>query len=178
MHLADKGHTDLLEAAALLAARGRRIEWLLAGTGALFSAIEARARALGLDGQVRLLGRRTDVPSLLRQVDLVVHPSWAEGFPNVVLEAMCAARPVVATRVGGCVDLVDDDSGRLVEPHQPHALADAIDALLSDPAALRALGASGRRVVERRFSLERMSVTVEALYTRLLAGARPISISA
>jgi glycosyltransferase involved in cell wall biosynthesis len=171
MHLPDKGHGDLLEAAALLRARGRRLQWLLISDGVLRSGLEERARALGLAEEVRFLGRRGDVPAILSRVDLVVHPSWAEGFPNVLLEAMCARRPVVATRVGGCPEVVSDDTGRLVEPRQPSRLADAIDELLADPAGARELGRRGRRVVEARYSLDRMSDSVEDLYARLVRRA-------
>jgi glycosyltransferase involved in cell wall biosynthesis len=166
MHLPDKGHGDLLEAAARLAARGRRAQWLLVSDGALRAQHEERARALGL--AVDFLGRRDDVPRILRRVDLVVHPSWAEGFPNVVLEAMCAGRPVVATRVGGCPELIDDDTGLLVEPRQPEALADAVEQLLSQPKRAQKMGERGRRRVEERYSLDRMSASVQSLYESLL----------
>jgi glycosyltransferase involved in cell wall biosynthesis len=171
MHLPDKGHADLLEAAALLRARGHQLEWLLISDGALRPKVEERARALGLAEAVRFLGRRTDVPAILTRVDLVVHPSWAEGFPNVVLEAMCAARPVVATRVGGCPELVTDETGRLVEPRQPAQLADAVEAVLADPERARELGRRARRRVEQRYSLDRMSRAVEDLYAGLLPAA-------
>jgi glycosyltransferase involved in cell wall biosynthesis len=172
MHLPDKGQGDLLNAAAILQTHGRRVQWLLVGDGALQPQHEENARALGLS-EVHFLGRRTDVPRVLARADLVVHPSWAEGFPNVVLEAMCAGRPVVATRVGGCPELVNDETGILVEPRQPEALADAIDALLGDPEQARALGAAARRFVESRYSLDRMSATMTALYDRLLAPSAP-----
>jgi glycosyltransferase involved in cell wall biosynthesis len=168
MHLPDKGHGDLLDAAARLHARGRRAQWLLVSDGALRPQHEQHARELGIADSVHFLGRRADVPSLLATVELVVHPSWAEGFPNVLLEAMCAARPVVATRVGGCPELVTDgDNGILLPPRQPAALADAIERLLADPARARDMGRRGRAAVEARFSLERMTATVEGIYQQL-----------
>jgi glycosyltransferase involved in cell wall biosynthesis len=173
MHLADKGHGDLLEAAALLAARGRRAQWLLVSDGALRPSFEARARALGLGDDVVFLGRRDDVPSLFAAADLLVHPSWAEGFPNAVLEAMCARRPVVATRVGGCAEvMIDGETGLLVEPRRPVELADALERLFVNPARARAMGERGRATVEGRFSLDRMSATVEDIYAQLATDGR------
>jgi glycosyltransferase involved in cell wall biosynthesis len=170
MHLPDKGHADLLDAAARLAQRGVRAEWLIPSDGVLRATLEERARSLGLEGDVRFLGRRGDIPAILEAADLVVHPSWAEGFPNVVLEAMCASKPVVATRVGGCPELIDDgESGWLVEPRRTDALAAAIAHALADPARARAMGRRGRARVEREYSLDRMTATVDGIYSALLA---------
>jgi glycosyltransferase involved in cell wall biosynthesis len=177
MHRPDKGHDDLLRAAALLKQRGRRAHWLLVSDGALRAALQADARALGLDDDVLFLGRRDDVPSVLVRSDLVVHPSWSEGFPNAVLEAMCAARPVVATRVGGIPEvMVDGDTGLLVDPHAPEALAAALERLLDDPLAAHAMGLRGRRRVESVYSLDKMCRAVERIYEALAlpsAGAAP-----
>jgi glycosyltransferase involved in cell wall biosynthesis len=169
MNLPDKGHGDLLGCAARLAARGRTIEWWLASDGPLRRQWEERSRALGLQGAVRFLGRRDDVPALLAAADLVVHPSWAEGFPNVVLEAMCAGRPVIATRVGGAPELVlHGTTGVLVEPRRPVELADAVERLILDPPLQTRMGRLGRRHVETRFTIERTRVKTEALYESLL----------
>jgi L-malate glycosyltransferase len=172
MSLPDKGHGDLLDAAARLKQRGVRAHWLLVSDGVLRGELEARARRLGLGDDVSFLGRRADIPAVLARVDLVVHPSWAEGFPNVVLEGMCAARPVVATRVGGTPEVVvDGETGLLVERQRPAALADAIERLLAAPDVARRMGRRGRRRVERVYSLRTMCATVEALYERLTGGA-------
>jgi glycosyltransferase involved in cell wall biosynthesis len=169
MHRPDKGHADLLQAAAMLRQRGCRAQWLLVSDGALRPQLEAQARALGLDGDVHFLGRRHDIPSVLVRCDVVVHPSWAEGFPNAVLEAMCAARPVVATRVGGVPEvMIDGDTGLLVEPRAPERLAAALERLLADPAAAHTMGLHGRRRAESVYSLDRMCRTVERMYEALV----------
>jgi glycosyltransferase involved in cell wall biosynthesis len=169
MHIADKGHADLLTAAALLKERGVAAQWLLLSDGALRPELEARARLLGVAGEVHFLGRRADVASVLARVDLLAHPSWAEGFPNVVLEAMCASKPVVATRVGGVPEvLVDHETGVLVEPRQPAQLAAAITRVLGDPQAARVMGVRGRQRAQSVYSLERMCATFEDLYARLV----------
>ena len=172
MHLPDKGHADLLEAAALVKQRGLRAQYILVSDGALRSSLEDKARALGLDGDVFFLGRRDDVPSVLVRADVVAHPSWSEGFPNAVLEAMCAARPVVATRVGGIPEVMTDGvHGLLIEPQRPSELADALERLLADPLGAHVMGLRGRQHVESLFSLDRMCRTVEGLYDSLVPSA-------
>lgn len=169
MNLPDKGHSDLLRAASLLQARGHRLQWLLVSDGKLRRGLEEQARALGLGDCFHFLGRRPDVPSILARVDLLVHPSWAEAFPNAVLEALGAGLPVVATRVGGCSELVvDGATGRLVPPRQPEMLASAIEDVLANAAASAEMGRHGRQLVERHFSLERMNARVERIYQSLL----------
>jgi glycosyltransferase involved in cell wall biosynthesis len=86
----------------------------------------------------------------------------------VILEAMSAARPVVATRVGGAPELVQRDSGILVEPRRSSELADAIDRMIADPAAARVMGRRGRAFVEGRYSLDRMAAAVQDLYGQLV----------
>jgi glycosyltransferase involved in cell wall biosynthesis len=169
MHMPDKGHADLLDAAAILKARGRRAQYLLVSDGELRPELEARTRALGLGDDVFFLGRRADVPSVLARCDVLAHPSWAEGFPNAVLEGMCAALPVIATRVGGIPEVMDDGvHGLLITAQRPAVLAEAIEKLLADPRAARAMGRRGRRHVEQRYSLDKMCQTVEALYDELV----------
>ena len=172
MHLPDKGHADLLAAAAVLKTRGVRAQYLLVSDGVLRAALEEQARALGVTDEVFFLGRRTDVPSVLVRCDIVAHPSWSEGFPNAVLEAMCAARPVVATRVGGIPEvLADGVDGLLVAPQQPAELASALQWLLAHPLAGQMMGRRGRQHIEREYSLDKMRHTLEALYQQLAGDA-------
>ena len=169
MHLPDKGHADLLEAAAILKARGLRAQYLLVSDGALRGELEEKARTLGLGGDVYFLGRRDDVASVLVRCDIIAHPSWSEGFPNAVLEAMCAARPVVATRVGGIPEvMIDGEHGLMIEPQRPAELASALGKLLENPLAAHVMGLRGRQFVEREFSLDRMCARVTALYDSLV----------
>jgi glycosyltransferase involved in cell wall biosynthesis len=173
MHLPDKGHGDLLEAAAMLKQRGLRPQWILVSDGVLRAQLEAQARALGVADDIVFLGRRDDVPSVLVRCDLVVHPSWAEGFPNAVLEAMCAARPVVATRVGGIPEVMRDGvHGLLISPHKPSELAAAVEKLAANPLTAHVMGLRGRIHVESEYSLDRMCATVARLY-QSLAGGEP-----
>ncbi|MCU1281941.1 MAG: glycosyl transferase, group 1 [bacterium] len=183
MHRPDKGHADLLAAAAILKARGVRAQYLFVSDGGLRAQLEEQARALGVADDVVFLGRRADVASVLVRSDVVAHPSWSEGFPNAVLEAMCAARPVVATRVGGIPEvLADGVHGLLVEPQRPAELASALEKLLANPLAGHVMGLRGRQHVEREYSLDKMRKTVEALYEQLAGGAitydRPLQVAA
>ena len=115
--------------------------------------------------RVRFLGYRDDVPAIIEALDVLVLPSWIEGLPLVVLEAMAHSKPVVATDVGGTAEaVVDGETGLLVPPRDPPALAAAIRRLLDDPEAARRMGEAGRRRVEERFSAEAMSRRVLEIY--------------
>ena len=141
--------------------------------GALFGqeAYEARIREqasrLGLDGRVRFLGFRSDVPELMASMDVVAHTSIvAEPFGRVVVEAMMCGRPVVATRGGGVTEIIrDGETGLLVPPGDASALAAALGTILSDPALAQRLGQSGREDVSDRFSLQETCRSVSALLT-------------
>jgi glycosyltransferase involved in cell wall biosynthesis len=110
---------------------------------------------------------------VLVRCDVVAHPSWAEGFPNAVLEAMCAARPVVATRVGGIPEVVvHGETGVLVEARRPELLAAAIEQLVGDPLGARVMGLRGRQRVEAVYSLDRMCRAVERMYEALALPTR------
>ena len=163
-----KGHGYFLEAWRNLRSAYPKAQAILMGDGPLREELEGRIRALDLGGSVRLLGSRPDVPALLTLVDLVVHPSLEEGFPNAVLEAMAAGKPVVATSVGGTPEaVVHGETGLLVPARHSGALAEAMIRVLTCPAEARALGEAGRRRVAERFGLAAMVQRHEALYERL-----------
>jgi glycosyltransferase involved in cell wall biosynthesis len=162
---AQKGLPHLLEAAAGLPAA----RFVVAGDGPERAALEAHARRLGLDGRLRFLGYRSDIPALLAACELVVLPSLFEGHPLALLEAMAAGRPVVATAVGGVPEIVDHGvTGLLVPPADSAALGAAIGALLADPARARAMGAAGRAKAEREFSARVMVERLTRVYDEVL----------
>jgi glycosyltransferase involved in cell wall biosynthesis len=161
-----KAFAVLVEA---MAALGERAHAVIAGEGDERPALEARIRELGLGGTVHLLGRRLDVPAILRQLDVAVCCSDFEGSPLSVMEYMEAARPIVATAVGGVPDLIEDGvHGRLVAPRDPAGLAAAIAGLLDDPAAAGRLGEAARERRRAEFDLDVMIGRLEELYERLL----------
>jgi glycosyltransferase involved in cell wall biosynthesis len=134
--------------------------------------VERTLRQAGVDSIAWLAGDRSDVPKLLAGFDLFVLPSIAEGVSNTILEAMATGLPVLATRVGGNPELVEDrTTGRLVPAADSAALAAAMLDYLHDPETGRSHGAAGRARVERQFSLERMVADYDKLYGQLLARA-------
>lgn len=169
-----KGHGELIEAVAGVAQRFPEAMFLLVGrdSGTL-EETSARVRERGLEGAVRFLGPRTDVPDLLRASDLFVHPSREEGFSNAVLEAMAAGLPVVAFDVGGNAEAVEHGVTGLVAPARDSgALADALAHLLGDAGRRKAMGEAGRRRAAETFPLDRMVAEVEAMYESLAGKGR------
>jgi glycosyltransferase involved in cell wall biosynthesis len=176
-----KGLEDFLDAAALVARRNGAARFLIVGDGHVCrdgavvpdaeyrQALEARARRLGLGDRVVFTGVRLDVPEVLAQVAVSVLPSLSEGLSNVVIESMAAGVPVVATRVGGTPELVEEGrTGLLTPPRDPVALAGAICRVLEDRELASRFGQAGRRRIAEHFSLERMVRDTEGLYERLL----------
>ena len=138
---------------------------VIAGDGPSRQQLEAVVKELAVGHRVRLLGERSDVPTILRALDVFVLPSLGEGISNAILEAMATGLPVIATRVGGNGELVSDGmTGRLVEPRCPGALAEALTAYFENPARARAHGAAGRERAVDEFGLERMLAGYAALY--------------
>lgn len=162
-----KGHAHLLAALPRLP----EVILALAGTGELQPTLEVQASELGVRDRVRFLGLRFDVPELMAASDIVVLPSLFEGLPIVPLEAMAAGRPVVATRIGGTDEaILDGETGLLVPPEDPPALAAAIRFLLEEPQRSARMGEHGRLHVARRFDLATMVARTTALYTEVLDG--------
>jgi glycosyltransferase involved in cell wall biosynthesis len=144
--------------------------FLVAGDGPQRGALEAESRRLGLGERVIFLGHRGDVPALLACCDLFVLPSLFEGLPVSVLEAMAAGKPVIATAIGGTDEaVVHGETGLLVQPGDPVALAEAINVLLADISLADRFGTAGRARVEREFSAEVMVDRVTLLYDEVLA---------
>jgi glycosyltransferase involved in cell wall biosynthesis len=167
-----KGFDHLVAAAARLRERPRTT-FLIVGDGERRPAIAAEIERQRLGGRVRLLGKRDDVPEILWASDLFVCPSvWDEALGYVILEAMSAGLPAVASQVGGIPEVVQDGTtGLLVPPRDPEALARAIGRLLDDPEARERMGRAGRRAVEERFALDRAIERTITLY-RELVGTR------
>lgn len=144
-----------------------RMRLVLVGAGPL----EQECRAIaGSDAPVEFRGETDAVADALREMDVFVLPSLAEGISNTILEAMATALPVIATAVGGNPELVvDGESGVLVPPGDESALGDAMERYVDDPALRDAHGTAGRQRVERQFSLAAMLRAYDAEYRRLAA---------
>jgi glycosyltransferase involved in cell wall biosynthesis len=167
-----KDHGTLLRAIASLRDRISTVHCVLVGDGPERASIEALASALGISDIVHLAGERTQPPNLHGLFDVSVLCSTSEAFPNSVLEAMAAARPVVATDVGGTPDAVHEGTtGLLVRPSDPSGLADAIHRLYQDPALRAKLGSAAREAARAGYGADAVIRQVEALYTRLAGRA-------
>lgn len=152
-----KGHLVLLDALPELCQRWPGLQVVFFGQGSAEGALRARIQALGLSGQVRLLGFREDLHRLLPCLDVLVHPALREGLGVSLLQAAAAGLPVVATGVGGIPEAVRDGvTGLLVPPGDARALGVAIARLLADDGLRRAFGAAGRARVHAEFSLPAM----------------------
>lgn len=158
-----KGHRDLVAALASLDPPPVTVDLL--GDGPERAVLEAQVAEAGLDGVVQFQGQVTDVAAWLRRAQLAIHPAHEEGFPNAVLEAMASGLPVIATAVGGTPEVIrDGETGLLVPPSDPSALAAAIEKLASDPELRLRLGRAARQEIRTRFSWERCVEEHEAVY--------------
>jgi glycosyltransferase involved in cell wall biosynthesis len=163
-----KGHEVLIDALREIKTRVPGARLAFAGGGELEGALRARAERHG--DAVMFLGQREDVPELLAACDLVVLPSMAEALPTALIEAAAAGRPVVATRVGGTPEVVlDGETGLLVPPDDPAALAAAVVTVLTDCERARALGEAGRRRALSLFSIRAQVERTVALWSRVLS---------
>ncbi len=167
-----KDQPTLLRAARLVADTEPGFRLDIVGDGPAGAELHALARDLKLNGHVHFLGHRNDVSPLLSSASAFVLSSRSEGVPMTLLEAMATGLPAVVTDVGGNREVVvPGETGLLVPPGSPQALADALLALWQDPERARRMGAAGRRRVEEEFDMRQVAARYEALYRELLRGA-------
>lgn len=165
-----KGHEILIEALPALRARVPSARVVFGGGGEREAALCLQARPHG--DAVVFLGPREDIPELLAACDLVVLPSLAEALPTALIEAAAAGRPVVATRVGGTAEVVENGhTGLLVPPNDPNALADAAAILLTNRERARAFGEAAHRHAHERFAVDLQVKRTLALWAEIVGGA-------
>ncbi len=173
----EKGFDVLLEAAATVLARDPGCGVVVFGDGVERPRLERRLAELRLGGRFVLAGFRRDLDRLLPWADVLALPSHTEGLPNVVLEAAAAGVPVVATAVGGTPEAVlDGETGYLVPPADPTALADRLSAVLADEPTRRRMGDAAREFVRERFSFAAQAEAYLALVHELFG--RPVAVPA
>ncbi len=173
---AAKGHRYLLPALPDLLKTWPQFCCVFVGAGELRDSLHRTAMDLGVERGCRFVGVRDDIADVLAAADVVVLPSLSEGFPFVLLEALAMGCPVVASRVNGVPELIEDHkTGLLVPPRDPQALAAAIREILSDPTAASKMGAVGRAVVRERFTVDRMVADTTEIFDEAMqdAGVRP-----
>jgi glycosyltransferase involved in cell wall biosynthesis len=177
-----KGQEEFVRAAANLARIRTDVEFLIAGNeheeGEPFTRhLSGLADSLGLSHKLRFLGHVSHIPELLAAVDVVVVPSWDEGFSLVTIEAMAARRAVLASQVGGIAGIIRDNvTGLMFPPRDVHALTDKLLWLVSDAPLRERLSVQGQRDVYLRFGREQIIDQIEALYLEVIAGEKVIDV--
>ncbi len=167
-----KGHLYLIRALKAILASRPNTHLLVLGRGQMEGSLRAEARALGVDAHVHLPGFKEDAREWLRCMDVFIMPSLSEGLPLSLLEAMAAGVPVVASEVGGIPEVVrDEESGLLVPPADPAALARKIIGLLENRHLAGEIAEGGKRRVREHFSLDCMVRNYVALYEEALASS-------
>jgi glycosyltransferase involved in cell wall biosynthesis len=162
-----KGHLVLLDAVRRLQSEFPQAHFIFVGQGRLRPQIEAYLQAHQLAHQVSLLGYRKDVPQIINAFDVVAFPSLHEGLPYAIQEAMALAKPIVASRVGGIPEEIDDGrSGLLVPPGDSQALAEGLRRLLRSPAQAAEMGRGAQEKYAKQFTLQRMVEGFIQLYNR------------
>lgn len=169
-----KDHSTLFRAIRILVDEMPGVQLLVVGDGPARANLENLCDELGIAGHVHFVGTRSDVPRLLRAVDVVALSSYSEAFPMALLEAMASARPVIATDVGGVNEIVVDRlSGYLVPPRDPVALAAGLRELLSSPERARRMGLVGRARIETELNLANNVAKMQIALTEMAATTQP-----
>jgi glycosyltransferase involved in cell wall biosynthesis len=170
-----KGIDCFLRASAIVSETRPHARFLVVGDGPDRAALERLSQDLGIRAKTLFLGERTDLSSLLAGIDLFVLASREEGMPNVVLEAMAAGLPVVATAAGGTAEIIENGtSGFLVPPGETAGIAAAAGKLLDDPSAASQIAAAALRRVAESFSIETTVRRTQDLYEELLRQKLPL----
>ncbi len=164
----EKDVACLLRALAIASRQDPRLRLLIVGDGYERDRLLALTAQLGLEERAVFTGHRSDARALMRRVAFVVHPPWFEGLPHTLIEALEAGLPIVATRVAGCVEVVDEGSnGLLVAARDAEGLAGAMVTMAGDPAARARYSANARARYERDFTADQMVRSVLDTYMRI-----------
>lgn len=175
----EKGYEVMLEAVAQVKSElGERrvIKYLIVGDGALRKDLTDKIHRLGLTEQVQLLGMVENVTEVLFNFDLFVLPSYTEGFPNALLEAMMAGRCVIATNVGGVSEVIEDGyNGLLVKPGDHRELSRAIRTVILNPQLQKYLALKGRELVSKNFTLTRQAEATIRIWKTVCREGKEVS---
>lgn len=170
-----KGVSFLLEAFRAISQKRPDLHLLIVGSGPLENEVTEFVRRNTLESQVHLAGHRSDVPSLMKAATALVLPSLWEGMPNVVLEAMAAGLPVIATAVDGTIELIENEkTGWLCSPGSQDSLQQAIECVLDQPDRARALADAAQQMVSHRFTWDATVSAYSQLWRSLLDSKRPL----
>lgn len=168
-----RGYPYFLEAAARVLQVAPQTKFILIGQGTNSEELLALSKRLHLDRHLSFLGFREDIPEALAAMDILVNPALTEGFSGVIREAMAMKKPVIATRVGGNRELIQDGiNGFLVPPADAHNLAEKILYLLNHKDLALSMGDHGHLLVKEKFSIQKMIENTEQLYYQVLQNNR------
>ena len=143
--------------------------YLVVGSGDHEGALKELVKTLGLTDRVIFSGARSDIPDLLATSDLFVLPTLGEALPTVLAEAMAAQKPIIASNVGGVLEMVEHGrNGLLIPPADPARLVEACLQLLQNPAQAQAMARAGRQIVEQRFDIRKQVQCLSDLYQETL----------
>ncbi|MFB0552202.1 MAG: glycosyltransferase family 4 protein [Phycisphaerae bacterium] len=165
-----KGHEYIIESAKQLSERFEKCIWLFVGDGNLSDHFKQQVRELGLDEKVKFTGLLppSQIPLAIQSSDILVHCSLREGLARTLPQAMLCGRPAVSFDVDGAREVVNENTGRLIEPKNVEQLTKACAELIEDEELRRKLGENGRELVKEKFAPETMVDTIEAVYEILL----------
>ncbi|UCG59779.1 MAG: glycosyltransferase family 4 protein [Phycisphaerales bacterium] len=167
-----KGHEYILESAKELSKRFDKCVWLFVGDGNLSEHFKEQVRELGLADRIKFTGLMPpdQIPLAIQSSDILVHCSLREGLARTLPQAMLGGKPAISFDVDGAREVVNDSTGRLIEPKNVEQLTDACAELIADEKLRKRLGEAGRESVKERFAPETMVDTIERMYRDLLAG--------
>mgnify|MGYP000217415057 CR=1 FL=1 len=164
-----KNYPSLIRAMKSVSAKFPEAILLFVGDGPEYESLQKKVDQAGINSQVKFLGRRDDIPNLLSLFDVFVLPSFCEGLSNTILESMACGTPVVASRVGGNVEIIDDgETGHLYTSDDSEELAEVLLKLVADSHKRKLLGQQARRHIEKQFSLSSMVKNYEQTYYQLV----------
>lgn len=166
-----KDHTVSLQAFRRVLDKIPNARFALVGHGPLEQTLREQCKTLGIDAAVTFLPADTNVPEIFAAADMAVLSSRSESLPRVLVEAAACAKPILATRVGGCAEVVQDEkSGLLTPPQDPDAMADNWISMLADPQRLQTMGAAGLAFARENHSIQGMTRRFETMLTALTNG--------
>ena len=173
-----KNHLLLFRAAQLIREDYPNFRVVIIGDGTHRKTLQLQAEEMGLDPIIYFMGDRSNIAEILKSVDIVVQSSNSEGLPNVIMEAMSASKPVVATDAGGTGELViHRETGFLIPCGDYKVMAARITSLLLNPTRMRHMGRCGKKHIQTYFSREHLVTTTQQLYLELLKGKSELEIS-
>ncbi len=168
-----KGHHILLDSVPLVAEKIPQAVFVFAGNGPQKENIINKIQSMGISDRIFMLGLRSDIPEILKSIDLFVLPTLQEALGTSFLEAMAMGKPVIGTNVDGVGEVIENGrNGYLVEPNNPSALAETIIKALQDKDGARTMGIEGRKMVRQNYTVEKMYKSMYALYSSLMEGER------